>query len=62
MSKEQYNKVWNKHFAQVRSLFELLISGIKDETTKKNVDNAKVLIEESMYRTRQELDETRKNN
>jgi hypothetical protein len=57
--KDAFNRIWDRNFAQVRSIFELYISGLQDETIRKNAESTRVLIEEALYQTRKALDETR---
>jgi len=57
MSKELYNKIWNKNFAQVRGIFELYIFGLQDETIRKNAENVRLSVENTLYQTRKDLDE-----
>lgn len=58
--KDTFNKIWNKNFAQIRSIFELYIFGLQDETTKKNADLVRLSIENTLYQTRKDLDELRR--
>lgn len=60
MKKDTFNKIWNKNFAQVRSIFELYIFGLQDETIKKNAENVRLSIENVLYQTRKDLDEMRR--
>jgi len=60
MKKDHFNKIWNKNFAQVRSIFELYIFGLQDETIKKNAENVRLSIENVLYQTRKDLDEMRR--
>lgn len=60
MTKDTYNKIWNKNFAQIRSIFELYFSGLHDEAVKKNAENVRLSIENTLYQTRKDLDELRR--
>lgn len=53
---EEYRKAWNKHFAQVRAVFELLESSEDPAAKKQRLHNARLLLEDSVSRARSTID------
>lgn len=54
---DAYEKVWSRHFAQVRAVFELLDNNDRDPSMKPRLKNARLLIEDSVSRAHQSIDE-----
>ena len=52
---EEYKKAWNKHFAQVRAVFELL-EGEEPAAKKHRLQSARLLLEDSVSRVRSTID------